>query len=85
MLKCDGCGKRTRVSSITYIQTYWYERPYGCTGGDRWHEGEGQWDCPKCDHNHRLILWGADFGKKTHPTVYLKPYFKEVVKKYGRG
>jgi hypothetical protein len=38
----------TQIRSLTYIQTHWYETPYGCTGGDLWREGEGQFDCPKC-------------------------------------
>lgn len=48
VIRCHWCGKGTGVRFLTYIQTYWYEHPYSCTGGDNWHPGEGQYDCPKC-------------------------------------
>lgn len=52
-LTCRSCGKKSKVSSITLIQTHWYERPYSCMGGDRWHAGEKQYNCPKCGHRNR--------------------------------
>lgn len=53
--RTKGCGARLQIRKLTYIQTYWYEPPYGCTGGDFWHPGEGQFDCPKCGLRNRLI------------------------------
>jgi len=50
----EGCGKRTQIRKLEYIQTHWYESPYGCNGGDLWHEDEGQFDCPKCGVRNRL-------------------------------
>ena len=73
MVKCHGCGRRTKVSKLTYIQTRWYTPAFGCTGGDYWQDGEGQFDCPKCGKNNRLY---------ERPDVEaLKPFFKDVVKK----
>jgi len=74
MIECFWCLKRTRVNKLTYIQTVWYQEPYGCTGGDYWLNGEGQFDCPKCGENNRLY--------ERPDIVALKKYFKEVVKKH---
>ena len=49
-----GCGKRTQIRNLIYIQTHWYTAPHGCNGGDYWNAGEGQFDCPKCGHRNRL-------------------------------
>jgi hypothetical protein len=86
MVQCAACGKRSRVSGVDYIQTLYYERPYGCTGGDRWHEGEGCFLCPKCGVRNRLLgghpgfRGNEDNYHKTHPYTYLKPYFREVIR-----
>ena len=50
---CEKCDSVHQISDLTYIQTHWYEDPYGCTGGDRWHSGEGQWGCI-CGFRNRL-------------------------------
>lgn len=87
MLKCAKCQRRTRIDKLVYRELYWYERPYGCTGGDRWHEDkECQWDCPKCDHRNRCYTLERDENNsyKTHPVKFLKQYFGEVQKVYGR-
>lgn len=66
-----GCGKRSRIENLVYIQTYWYEEPYSCTAGDMWHQGEGQFDCLKCGHRNRLY---------DRPHIQsLKHLFKKVV------
>lgn len=49
-----GCGAHLEIKDLTYIQTHWYTAPHGCTGGDYWNAGEGQFVCPKCDHRNRL-------------------------------
>ena len=49
-----GCGRKYFIKKIDFIQTHWYETPSGCSGGDMWHEGEGQWVCPSCEHLNRL-------------------------------
>jgi hypothetical protein len=48
------CGHGAAIGSLTYIQTHWYESPHGCTGGDMWHQDEGQYDCPSCGCRNRL-------------------------------
>ena len=49
-----GCGKETEIRDLVYIQTHWYVPPSGCTGGDYWNEGEGQFACPHCGRLNRL-------------------------------
>jgi rubrerythrin len=51
---CGECGYGHEIVTLTYIQTHWYTRPRGCTGGDYWSPGEGQWTCPTCDARNRL-------------------------------
>jgi len=50
-----GCGAGFYIDELEYIQTHWYERPHGCTGGDNWHSGEGNFICPKCGHRNRFL------------------------------
>jgi hypothetical protein len=49
-----GCGAGFEIRDLEYIQTYWYEPPSGCSDGDNWWQGEGQWKCPSCGHTNRL-------------------------------
>lgn len=49
-----GCGKKTLVRELVYIQTHYYVEPHGCSGGDYWVPGEGNFDCPHCGHRNRL-------------------------------
>lgn len=49
-----GCGAELVIGDLTYLQTHWYEPPYGCTGGDNWHPGEGNFVCPHCGQRNRL-------------------------------
>lgn len=75
-LICDSCQKQFEINELIWIQTHWYEHPRGCTEGDTWHEGEGQWKCPECDHKHRLY---------NKPEISkLRRYFKSEEKVYER-
>lgn len=49
-----GCGGLHAIKDLTYIQTHWYTSPHGCSGGDYWNQGEGQFNCPGCGHRNRL-------------------------------
>lgn len=69
-----GCGAWTPIRNLVYVQTHWYTHPHGCTGGDYWNEGEGQWKCPKCGHVNRL--------HESPEIEALKPYFKGVFDTY---
>lgn len=70
----SGCGMGMIISDLVYIQTHWYERPYGCTGGAQWHPGEGQFECPHCGCRNRLY---------DRPDIMkLKSLFKKVVKEH---
>lgn len=69
-----GCGAWSKINTLTYIQTHWYTAPHGCTGGDYWNQGEGQWICPECQHLNRLY---------NSPEIEnLKPHFKCVENKH---
>jgi Zn finger protein HypA/HybF involved in hydrogenase expression len=78
LVKCSNrdCGKRSKVSTLTYIQTHWYVAPHGCTGGDYWNPDEGQFVCPHCDYVNRLY--------ERPDIVKLKGSFKEVINTHER-
>lgn len=69
-----GCGLKFFIKEVTYIQTHWYEKPSGCSGGDMWHEGEGQFECPCCGHRNRL------YQRESY--VKLKSLFKSVINEH---
>ena len=78
VVKCEtnmahghGCAAKFFIKDITYIQTHWYEKPHGCTGGDMWHQGEGQFICPCCGLRNRL------YNRESF--VALKGLFKNVI------
>ena len=52
--RSDGCGAKLPISDLEYIQTHWYTGPTGCSEGDYWNEGEGQFVCPVCGKLNRL-------------------------------
>ena len=69
-----GCGKKTKIKDLSYIQTHYYVPPSGCTDGAFWAEGDGQFVCPKCDHVNRLY---------DRPELRaLRSYFKEIISKH---
>ena len=70
----QGCGNKFFIKDITYIQTHWYEKPHGCTGGDTHHPGEGHFECPSCGHRNRLY--------QRESFMALKNLFKHVIDVY---
>ncbi len=67
-----GCGKKFQIHTLVYIQTHNYVSPYGCTGGDYWKQGEGQFECPECGARNRLY---------NRPEIMeLSQYFKSIEK-----
>lgn len=76
VVMCSKCKRGREIKDIDYIQTHFYIEPSGCTGGDYWNEGEGRWQCDRCQHIERLY---------NKPEVAaLKHLFKSVVDKYDR-
>ena len=75
-LRGNGCGAKTQIGQLTYIQTLWYEKPWGCTGGDTWHNGEGRFDCQKCGLRNRLY--------DRHEIEALKYHFKDIREEHDR-
>lgn len=73
---CEKCGTVHRVKNLEYIQTHWYTSPSGCTDGDYWNVGEGQYQCPVCETIWRLY----DCPELTS----LKHLFKSVRDTYDR-
>lgn len=53
--KC-GCGSYHSIKDCEVIQTHWYVRPYGCTGGDYWNQGELKIICPKTGLRNRVLF-----------------------------
>jgi len=86
-IKCARCGVSHAIARQEYIQTYWYVRPYGCTEGDYWNDGEAQWECPDCKFLNRF-----DDRKDKYTTlpnsfyrpelVALRSFFKKIVEKH---
>jgi hypothetical protein len=54
VIECGKCGLQFWIKDVEYIQTHWYTQPHGCTGGDYWTQGEGQWVC-KCGVRNRMF------------------------------
>lgn len=71
-----GCGKKSMIREIAYLQTHWYTPPSGCSDGDYWNAGEGEWDCPHCGRRNRLY--------KLPEVEKLKHLFRGVVDTYDR-
>lgn len=72
----EGCGALHAIGTLEYIQGHWYEGPYGCSGGDRWHQDEGKWKCPSCGHLNRLY--------KSPEVTALKHSFASISEEHER-
>jgi hypothetical protein len=79
-----GCGEKLPIKDLTYIQTHWYESPWGCTGGDSWHEGEANFVCPKCGARNRPCMYKEWDLIKDNKFSLIKSKFKEHVNEYDR-
>ncbi len=42
---CPNCHKESPLSDWGFVQTYWYESPHGCMGGDNWWGNEDIMQC----------------------------------------
>ncbi len=54
---CIHCNKKSVLSSWTFIQNHWYEKPHGCLGGDNWWSSKKECchiSCPKCEKQNYL-------------------------------
>ena len=84
--KNHGCGTLHKISDLTYIQQHYYVKPYSCSGGDYWSEGEGQFVCPTCGYLNRLLGKKDDadtyYVNKREYIISMKRYFKNVVDVY---
>jgi len=51
LILCMHCQKRTKLSSLIFVQDHAYIEPYSCNGGDFWIKCDSQsyFICPKCD------------------------------------
>lgn len=89
LITCYHCKAQTPIASLTYIQTRWYEQPHGCTGGDRWHDGEGEFVCPSCNGTNRIPhedeTNAITLARSPHAGLAkLNRYFGAVVKRHDR-
>lgn len=88
MLKCLHCSQPSMISTLTYIQTYWYEEPHGCSGGACWRYGDGAYRCPHCERINKIM--DSDKAKRLSYDSHechvglddLKRYFAEAVESY---
>lgn len=53
-ISCKFCRAGNQINTLIYLQTHWYVRPSGCTDGDYYRHGEGNWDCLSCGRRNRL-------------------------------
>lgn len=58
-----GCGAKFQIRKLQYLRTHRHVPPRGCSEGDYWKEGEGQFVCPKCGVRNRLL---AMLGQPGH-------------------
>ena len=59
-IPCESCKGRHAIKDLVAIQTHWYTRPHGCTGGDYWNVGEMQFICPETGVRNRLLFNNDD-------------------------
>ena len=74
---CGECKQESKIGDATFIEHYWYESPYGCTGGDNWwlSENAAYIECPNCKSRLRIF-------KPNHDALLSKKkYFKEIISK----
>lgn len=74
LLVCHHCRGQSVISTLTYIQTFYYVSPRGCSGGDYYMPSEGRYTCPRCGELNRLQKFQGHEGVDK-----LKPYFGAVV------
>jgi len=79
-----GCGSLLKIKELTYIQTHWYEYPWGCTGGDRWWEGEANFICPNCGIRNRPFFFKEWELLKDYKFSLIKHKFKNHIDEYEK-
>lgn len=53
IIKCPNCGADNELRELDAVVWEFYVRPYSCSGGDYWTEGDipdFNINCPKCGH-----------------------------------
>ena len=78
---CSHCERRSKVKSTSLLSEYYYEEPYGCTGGDMWHFSQYIIVCGKC--------YGTSNGRRSDELdEFIRNHlgsFLEVLKWYPRN
>lgn len=81
---CSQCGSRTKLNKTMLIEKYWYEQPYGCSGGACWNFGEYVVPCFKCNKSTRI--YESKFSKDDNKVLkFIRKnyiYFGERLKWY---
>lgn len=54
------CGSTHRISECEAVQSYWYESPHGCAGGDSWHSDSLYIVCPFSGVENRVLFDDTD-------------------------
>jgi hypothetical protein len=92
MFKCS-CGKMHQIKQCAVIQTHWYTRPSGCTGGDYWNAGELRIICPTTQVRNRVMFklrseieWNQREEYRYNPahqfSTLFVDLFKEIIEDY---
>jgi hypothetical protein len=89
-----GCGRKHQIKTCEIIQTFWYQSPHGCMGGDYWVPGELQIICPDTDHKNRLMFdnydveWSQrndyDYSAEEQFKYMYRHLFKNVILDYNK-
>jgi len=81
-IKCCSCSATHLIATQEYIQTHWYTSSHGCTGGDYWNTGEGNWRCPSCGFLNRFDAEKDKYA--TIPNSFYRPEIVSLKNKFGR-
>lgn len=73
------CGKKHAIKDLHLIKTHWYVKPYSCSGGDYYVEGEFNFVGP-CGVRNRLLFddYSVDYNKRDDIGVAAEPTFKHL-------
>ncbi len=80
------CGERHKLKQCDAVQTFWYEQPHGCNGGDIWHPSELHIVCPTTGVENRILFdnTDVDWSLRSHynhnPEAQFSRMYKHVFK-----
>ncbi len=93
LIRCAECDKKSRLCVWVFVQDWWYEEPYGCTGGAEWRTSQTESChivCPKCGkenyiYNHPERTRIVDLIDVSASDFLKKDIFKAVGDAHGHS